>query len=770
MSVTTALLLAFAGLQPADNAAPGQLTAITKDGTPGILVPLENTKVFADVGGIGARVTVIQTFKNTSQTPIEAVYTFPLPDDGAVDRMRMKIGDRIVDGEIKKREEARAIYNAARAAGQTASLLEQQRANIFTQNVANIMPGGEVQVEISYVHQLKYKDGYFEFDFPMVVGPRFLPASTPDPDKVNPQYLPPEARSGTHISLQMTVDPGAPADGFESVLHGVNITRGDDNRFAVTLRKSDSIPNKDFVFRYRVRGSDLRQTFLTNWDDQLGGVFCLNFVPPKADEAKPQPKEIVFVMDQSGSQSGFPIEKSKELTSAIIDQLNPEDYFNVVSFSNGARALWPQPVPNTAQNRDEAQTFVKGLQANGGTYFIPAVDLAYKMPRSNPEALKMVVFNTDGYVGNEFEILDKVQKLSAGTRMFTFGIGSSVNRFLIDAMAVEGRGDAAVVTLPERADPAVKSFVEKTASPVLTDLSVTVTGADGESITPAQVPDVFAGRPITIMGRYNRPGPATITVTGKLGGQPYINSFQVNLTNQSSNNKALQSLWARRRVDDLTRTRWIKLAKPTTDGKAPEDDNSDIVNLCLRYGIMSQWTSFVAVEKRVVNIGGKQRLVNVPVDAVDGLAPEAYPDGFARGSRSRGGAAMYANPAPGVGAGGFGGAGGSLGVSNGASIASASKTKSPAEDKSDNSIVFKDAKTAYLAKISPKLQKAKGNLELQIRVDKITDDLLKQLKKLGFKLADQDKNNKILFGTADAKILDKIAKLKEVLAIDPLTK
>lgn len=771
MGVTTALMLAMIGLQPADTAAPGQMTIINKDGTPGRLVPLDKTKVFADIGSIGARVTVIQTFRNSSPEPIEAVYTFPLPEDGAVDRMRMSIGNRIVEGEIKKRQEARAIYEAAKAQGQVTSLLEQQRTNIFTQNVANIMPGKEVQVEISYVHQLDFKDGEFEFNFPMVVGPRFLPESTPDPEKIVPAYMPPDTRSGSKIDIIVTINPGAKIQNIYSPLHKISTVRSENNgRASVKLARADEIPNKDFILRYRVPDAEVQETFLTNYDPQLGGVFCLNFIPPR--EIQPEnaaPKEIIFVIDQSGSQSGFPIEKSKEVAIGLINNLHPQDFFNVVTFSNGANQMWPEPVPNTSQNRANAIAHLKSIEPNGGTYFLPAIEMAYGMRSSDPDRLRIVLFNTDAYVSNEFEILDLIQKKAGETRMFTFGIGNSVNRFLIDAMSAEGRGDSTVVTLAEDAQMVTDDFIERLENPLLTDIEVTIQGANQQSITPVKMPDLFGTKPVTLMGRYNRPGPATITVTGKMGGQPWSKSYNVTLGRKGNSGKALQSLWARKRVDDITRTAWLSQSQleanldPSARLEArienaqdpkPSKTEIEITDLCLKYGIMSQYTSFVAVEKRIVNVGGKQRLINVPVEQADGVGSAVHGAEFDL-SRAR-----FSSMAMG------GGGGADFSKLRGGAGLTPAGANSLGYDPSDNSIIFREA-TAE-SKISAKLAKAKGKVEVQIKLANLDQDLLDQLKKLGLKIEDQDKANKVVFGTIDAEKLKKLAEIKEVLAIDPL--
>ncbi|HVL39997.1 MAG TPA: VIT domain-containing protein, partial [Fimbriimonadaceae bacterium] len=269
---------------------PGQLTIIDKDGKPGSLCPLKGTKAHAEVSGFGARVTVVQTFTNPTNQPIEAVYTFPLPHDAAVDRMRMKLGDRVIEGTIRRREEARRIYDAARQAGQAAALLDQERPNIFTQSVANILPKAQVEIEISYVQVLKYEKGTFEFVYPMVVGPRFL-GNAADPDKIAPPITPKGTRTGANIELTVNIDAGARLQSLESVLHAVRVDRR-PNGGRVTLSRRDEIPNRDFILRYSTATDSVQNALVTHFEPRKGGFFSLILLPPKAPtEQQIAPKE-----------------------------------------------------------------------------------------------------------------------------------------------------------------------------------------------------------------------------------------------------------------------------------------------------------------------------------------------------------------------------------------------------------------------------------------------------------------------------------------------
>jgi len=731
-----------------------------KDGKVGDLCPLDRTSVTADVAGFGARVNVVQNFKNPSDEPIEAVYTFPLPNDAAVDQMQMVIGDRVVEGQIKRREDARLVYEAAKAAGQSAALLDQERPNIFTQQVANIMPHAKVQIRISYVQILKYEEGQFEFNFPMVVGPRFL-GNAPDPGKIAPPIVPQGTRSGANIDLTVNLDAGAPIQGFTSVLHKVNVNRQGDTRAKITLAKADEIPNRDFVLRYRMATDSVQSAFLTHMGSK-GGFFSLILMPPKAPSAQQiAPKEMIFVMDQSGSQNGFPIEKSKELTLKLIKTLRPGDTFNVIGFNNTVRSLWPTAKPNTPANIAEAENFVKVMKANGGTQLREGV-VAALQGQNDPGRLRIVVFNTDGYVGDEALILDTIQKRRDRARMFTFGIGNAVNRYLIDEMSWEGKGDSEYVTLAEAADGAVDRFIKRTRTPVLTDISASFSGVNVEDALPEAIPDVFSDKPVVITGRYLAAGHGKLTLSGKLGGQPWSKTIDLDFPAQA-NAPALESLWARRKVDELTRQTYLASVAPRANPATVED----ITRIALDFGIMTQYTSFVAVEKKVVNVGGKQRTVAVPVEMADGVS---YQGIFGEGEVTRRRAFQFGNTSlmaargagPGGGGGGFGGgAGGKVlgGRVDRDSLAPMADEKAMKPEEL--------RKYRYENRVEKSLRAAKGKVEVQILLKKYDPAVVEKLKKLGLKVDVEDKTLKVLFGTCDAKDLIELAQIDEV---DKVTK
>src|SRR6266536_5389613 len=400
------------------SATPGALQVVASDGKPIAVCPLKHTDVKAEISGFLSRVVVTQEFENPFKEKIEAVYTFPLPQNAAVDDMTMIVGDRTVRGRILRREEAQAVYDAARSGGQVASLLDQERPNIFTQSVANIMPGEQVKVTISYVETLKYEDGSYEFVFPLVVGPRYVPGSAtgsrvnggavfspdtdivPDASRITPRPVPEGMRAGHDVSLDITLDAGVPIEDVTSKSHAIDLERPDGSRAHVRLKDSSVIPNKDFILRYDVAGKTISDALLTHRSEK-GGFFTLIIQPPERVTVEDvTPKELVFVLDTSGSMSGFPIEKAKETMQLALDGLYPADTFNLITFAGDTRILFPAPVSATPENLKKAQAFLAGSSGSGGTEMMKAIKASLD-PSDAQGHMRIVCFMTDGYVGND---------------------------------------------------------------------------------------------------------------------------------------------------------------------------------------------------------------------------------------------------------------------------------------------------------------------------------------------------------------------------------
>lgn len=626
--IAAATLLAAAPSKPSPDA--GSLDAIDKEGRLLQPCPLKRTDVKASISGFMARVTVTQNFENPLNERIEAVYTFPLPNNAAVDDMTMWVGDRVIKGKIKPREEARAIYDAARNSGRTASMLEQERPNIFTQSVANIRPGEKVKIVISYVERLPYEAGTYEFVFPMVVGPRYIPGKqvvgkqaggwspdtnrVPDASRITPNVAIPGTRAGHDITMQVDLDAGVPIDTMKSTSHDVDVQRKDSRHASIKLKDLAVIPNKDFILKYDVAGKKVEDAVLSHRSDR-GGFFSLILQPPEVvNPAEAAPKELVFVVDTSGSMNGFPIEKSKEVMRMALTSMNPRDTFNIITFAGDTRILFSQPVEPTAENVAKAREFIEGHRGAGGTEMMKAIRAALEPTRSQ-QHIRVVAFLTDGYVGNDMEIVAEVKKYS-NARVFSFGIGSSVNRFLLDKMAEFGRGEVEYVSLNDDGSAAAKRFYERVRNPLLTDIKLDWGGLQVSEVYPKQIPDLFSAKPVVIYGRYNGPGKATVRLSGKTAGRDFTRNISVDLPANDAYNDVLASLWARTKIEDLMSQDYGAMHR----GDPSTELRNSITKLALDFRLMSQFTAFVAVEERTVTEGGQPKRIEVPVEMPEGVS------------------------------------------------------------------------------------------------------------------------------------------------------
>jgi Ca-activated chloride channel homolog len=787
----------------------GELQIIGADGQPAGACPLKHTDVRGDIAGFVGRVTVKQTFHNPTNQKIEAVYVFPLPQNAAVDDMVMTVGDRRIAGQIKEREEAREIYEAAKAAGHVASLLDQERPNIFTQSVANIEPGVEVIIEISYVETLKYEDGVFEWVFPMVVGPRYIPGGgsapapmttgqdtpqVPDASKITPPVTPKGTRAGHDISLTVTVDGGMQIMDIQSKLHEVNLEplyRHRETPVRVTLKNQTEIPNKDFILRYRLATDDIADAFLVHSDGR-GTFFTLILQPPqRIVPAKLMPRELIFVLDSSGSMSGFPIETAKVVMAKAIDQLRPGDTFNLITFAGDTRIMWPEPRPATKDTIAEAQKFLSERQGGGGTEMMKAIDAALVQTapaNSDPGAggmrpIRVVCFMTDGYVGNDMAIIDAVKKNAGTTRVFSFGIGNSVNRFLLDGMARAGRGEVEYVTLQGQAEAAAERFHERILAPVLTDIAIdwgTVPVAD---VYPQQVPDLFSAKPIMVHGRLAGPVDGTIAISGNTGAGPQKWQLQVSAPGNAADHEALASLWARAKGEDLMSQDYAA----AQTGQFPDELKKQVIGLGIEFRLMTQFTSFVAVEEMTVTVDGQPVRVDVPVEMPDGVSYEGV---FGKEMRAAGGPARGAV------------AGGALMPAAQAARPAADKKEKPrteaarqmvngadeAEDYASTQPALTPEQIAQRKLAEPlrdlaamvakegkdgnytdgKLKVANYRLSVMIYLRDLSDETLAALKKLGFEQTGDSKTVKLLIGSVDVRKLEELSKLDVVIRVQPI--
>ena len=398
--------------------------------------PLQNTSVTAKIAGNLSRVEVKQTFTNPNDKPLEAIYKFPLPDDAAVDDMEIRLGDRIVRGVIKKKEEAQQIYQQAKREGKTAGLLEQQKDNIFTQSLANIQPGEKVEVIIRYTNTLQFIGSDYEFTFPLVVAPRY--GTDKISNSFNPLIAPAfadevvkETRSGKDIDVNIEIDAGVAISGVQSPNHAIAV-QNINFTTKVVLANKDIIPNQDLILRYRVAGTETQATVLTQ-SNQQGGHFATYLIPAVDYESTEiVPKDVVFLMDTSGSQRGAAIAQSKELMRQFISGLNENDTFNIIDFANSASKLADKPLANTRENRSQALAYISKIDANGGTELMNGIKTVLNFPAVEDGRLRSIVLLSDGLIGADEEVIGRIRdELKPGNRLYSFGVGSSSNRFFV---------------------------------------------------------------------------------------------------------------------------------------------------------------------------------------------------------------------------------------------------------------------------------------------------------------------------------------------------
>lgn len=824
----------------------GTLVAMLPGGKRAGECPLKHTDVKASVAGYVAKVNVKQTFHNPYKNKIEAIYTFPLPENAAVDEMIMKIGNRIIKGNIKKKEEAKQIYETARAAGQVASLLDQERANIFTQSVANIEPGATVEIEIKYVDLLPYEAGSYSFNFPTVVGPRFIPGNqaightgrgrvpdtdtVPDASKITPPVAAKGQRAGHDISISVDINAGVPINSVDSKLHEIQ-NKMQGNTAHIDLVNKTAIPNRDFVLTWSVASDKLQSGYLTHHDKQ-GGFFTLMLLPPKkvtTDEVAP--KEMVFLVDTSGSQSGPPLDKAKETLNYILEHMNPNDTFQIIAFSDGQTFFAPKPQLASGEMKQRAKKFIASLQANGGTWMGPAVEKVCALP-NDEHRLRIVTFMTDGYVGNDMEILGMIHKYRDKSRWFPFGTGNSVNRFLIDGIAKEGGGEAEYVLLNSPGNIVGKKFYDRISTPLLTDVKVDFKGLEVKEVFPKELSDVWAEKPLYIKGRYLKPGAGTITLTGYAGGKPYTQTLKVNFPENQEANEAIKPIWARAKVDRLMSEDWMGAQR----GEINKELKEEITKTALDYHIMTQYTSFVAVEEKKVTKGGVLQTVDVPVEMPDGVSREATLGEDEGGmmyapkstfskrramapSYSRAGKALSVSALPspmprpmagagGAGGGGAGGYGASFALAPSAPAAmptpmaqmqqssaatsvrgqlmnnrisekkqeESSKLTKDADAKSDknkgnNTHKIDMLLTQLINGQKPANEKAidvqNGKVLIKVKLSELNQDILQKLKELGAEIVVTNFGDKTIVGRIKIEKLEELSNLNSVLKIEP---
>ena len=620
-------------------------------------LPALKTDLNVDIEGDLAGVTVVQTFINPTQEPLHATYLFPMNKDAAVYGMQMEISNEIVEAKIKKIEKAKKIFKKAKKEGKTASLLTQHRPNMFTQKIANLIPGMPIKVTLKYAQTINKVDNEYQLVVPLVVGPRYQPLGSGKAPLVvdqniavgvkkvrsdstygqweieslpkYPSVFGPNAQfqvDRERVSVKVNIKAGIPITNVYSHTHELDVS-GTEKDKVVTLSDGRTIDNKDFVLNYRLTGKSTQASILTHRKEK-DGYFSLLIEPPTAPQNQDiTAREMIFVLDTSGSMSGEPMNASKVFMRHALKTLRPDDYFRIINFGSRSHEFTNSPIRATQNNLYRGQKHIDSLNANGGTEIVPAIKHAFSSPLIN-RTLRIVVFLTDGYVSNESAVMQLINEKIKGARIYAFGVGTSVNRYLLSEMGRIGHGFARYIDPTENSEEVAIKLARTLSSPLLTDISIDWNKLNVSEVTPEIIPDLFSGDSIRIQGKYEGTGLQTIRVNGKVQGREASLPLQVNLPQENfydASTSTIPLVWARSKISDYMRQ--LNTKSNGSNKKFSDDElKFKVTTLGLDHSLATKWTAFVAVSRRVVNPQPEMTAESqVPLPMVKGVKTKAYP-------------------------------------------------------------------------------------------------------------------------------------------------
>ena len=619
---------------------------------PGVeALPLKSTDVRVDISGVIADVVVTQRYKNEGTVPIEAKYLFPGSTRAAVNALNVRIADRLITAQIREKQQARIEYDQARKEGKTAALLEQHRPNVFQMNVANILPGDDVLVELRYNELLVPTDGRYQFVYPTVVGPRYAGTASNAPSETTSGSTPAHAQafpaqpvlregevSPSAFNLKVNLaspigiqDIRSPSHAIDTAMDAGSAAKRASVQLAAAASRVSN--NRDFILDYRLAGSAIQSGVLLHRGEKENFFLAMVQPPQAVPPAAITPRDYVFVVDISGSMHGFPLDTAKALMRQLLGNLRASDTFNVLLFSGSSRMLAPHSVPATPANVNAAIRTIEQMGGGGSTELLPALRRVYAEPKA-PELARTVVVVTDGYVTVESEAFALVRQHLGQANVFAFGIGSSVNRHLMEGLARAGMGEPFIVTRPDEAKAQAERFRKLIESPVLTSVKARFEGIDVYDVEPQQLPDVLAERPVIVFGKWREHAgttPPNLIVEGRAAHGPYTQTLPIDVAADGPGTGALRLLWARHRIAALSDEEAL------TGGEAQK---AAITKLGLDYSLLTQYTSFIAVDKVVRNPGGRGATANQPSPLPEGVS------NLAVGEASALGAAVSSTPEP----------------------------------------------------------------------------------------------------------------------------
>lgn len=582
--------------------------------SPDAVIPLQESRADVQIAGNIARVKITQVYHNQGEEPIEARYVFPLSVRAAVHRMQMRIGDRTVLAKIYERQEAEQVYQQALQDGKRAAKLDQERPNVFQMNVGNIMPGDEIAIELSYTEMLVPKEGSYQFIYPSVVGPRYTGEDESGSATFAQAYTGAETEASFRFDLDVTIQAGMIIQNISSPSHLLHVHHPDPRSAEIALNEENQNPgNRDFILNYCLRGNEIQSGLLLYEEgDEKFFAYMMEPVQEARIEQIP-PREYLFIVDVSGSMNGYPLDVSKTLMRNLLCNLRNTDEFNILLFAGSSSTFKPQPVGATNENIEAAIRYLSNLEGGGGTNFINALNKAYQTPRSTKGSARSMVIITDGYISVEREAFERIGNHLGEANVYTFGIGTSVNRYLIEGMAKVAQSESFVATSRQEAEQVAEQFEKYIATPLLTRIQLSAEGFDIYDVEPASIPDVTAGRPVLVHGKWKGQPTGHLVVNAYAGSQAYHKKYNVSDGTLSKANEALKYLWARKKIERLD----------DYNLRFNADTKQEVIDLGLRYNLSTRFTSFVAVDPEVVNAGGDGKLVNQPLPMPQGVSDMA---------------------------------------------------------------------------------------------------------------------------------------------------
>ena len=585
-------------------------------------LPLKSTSAEVNISGVIAEVRVKQTYCNEGTSVLEAIYVFPASTKAAVHHMQMIIGERKITAKIEEKQKARQEYEEAKEEGKTATLLEQDRPNVFKMNVANILPGDTIVVEMHYSELITPNKGIYEFVYPTVVGPRYCSPSEDGEDWIETPYLHEGEKPPYTFEITVNINAGLPISEMYCSSHPAAILSytGKNNAICMLDSSASDGGNKDFILGYSLSGNKPESGLLLYQGQEEN--FFLAMIQPQRNpmEYEIPPREYIFIMDVSGSMRGFPITVSKTLLVNLISKLRYYDQFNVLFFAGGNQLLAEQSLPATAENIQKAIDMIEQMQGGGGTELLPALERALNL-QCPDNMSRTFVIATDGYVSVEKEAFDLIRNKLSDANFFPFGIGSSVNRYIIEGMAHVGMSEPFIVTNEDEAYDQAEKFRQYIQSPVLTNVKVDFTGFDVYDSEPLTIPDVLAERPVILFGKWTGNAAGSIHCTGQSGDAPYAKTLNVGDFIPSDENLALKYLWARYRIQLLDDYGSVR-------GYSGNDSTliKEIIRLGIKYNLLTNYTSFIAIDSLIRRDSGDIVTVKQPLPLPEGVSDYAVGD------------------------------------------------------------------------------------------------------------------------------------------------